>query len=170
MKEYEARKSTGIRKSSVSEAVASYSPTRSKYTQLTTILGGKHNLSKTIASEMDLIDLSRVGLPRKTLDILAAKMGVSMEKLSHLLHISIRTIQRKAATDHLSVHVSEQLLAMAEVIRRGHEVLGDEHQLEVWLHSELAALDHKKPIDLMDTTFGTGILLKILGRVEHGVY
>ena len=152
------------------EAASSYQALTPKYSHLTTILGGKNALSRKIENEMDLIHISRSGLPRKTLDVLAERLGITMEKLSGLLHISHRTIQRKATTDLLSVHVSEQLLSIAEVIRRGQEVLGDGHQLEVWLHSPLASIDHKKPIDFLDTTFGSRILLRLLGRLEHGVY
>lgn len=152
------------------EAASSYQALAPKYSHLTTILGGKSALAQKIENEMDLIHLSRAGLPRKTLDILAERLGITMEKLSGLLHISHRTIQRKAKTDLLSVHVSEQLLSIAEVIRRGQEVLGNGHQLEVWLHEPLVALGHKKPIDFLDTTFGSRILLRILGRIEHGVY
>jgi len=166
MKKY----STGDPTYIAAEAAVAYTALSPRYVELTTILGGRHILSQEIENEMDLINVSRTGLPRKTLDILAERLGVTMEKLSRLLHISLRTIQRKSKMEHLSVHVSEQILSIAEVIRRGQEVLGDGDQLEIWLHSEIPSLGDKKPIDLMDTTFGTQILLKILGRIEHGIY
>ena len=141
-----------------------------KYSKLAVILGGENALDNPIKSEMDLIHISRVGLPKKTLDSLSLKLGISMERLSKLLHISHRTLQRKSSSDHLSAHVSEQILAMAEVIRKGLEVFGNEKNLEIWLHSAMPSLDYRKPIDLMDTTFGTRMLLRIFGRIEHGVY
>ncbi len=156
---------------SLQEAALSYETQQTKYSQLVAIIGGKKALKKDINSEMDLVDVTRVGLPKKSLDTLAKKLGVSMERMSALLHISHRTIQRKLPTDHLSVHVSEQILSIAEVVRKGLEVFeDDEQELEEWLHGPISSLDYKKPIDLMDTTFGTRILIKILGRIEHGVY
>lgn len=156
--------------SAVFEPAVSYQTSTPKYSQLTAILGGKANIKFNLHNEMDLILLSRSGLPKKTLDSLSKRLGVTMERLSALLHISHRTLQRKSSTESLSVHVSEQILAIAEVIRRGIEVLGSSDNLEQWLHSELPSLDNKKPIDLMDTSFGTHLLLKTLGRIEHGVY
>lgn len=156
---------------SAQEAAVSYDTNETKYSQLVAIIGGKKALKKDINNEMDLVDVTRVGLPKKSLDTLAKKLGVSMERMSALLHISHRTIQRKSPTDHLSVHVSEQILSIAEVVRKGLEVFeDDEQELEEWLHGPISSLDYKKPIDLMDTTFGTRILIKILGRIEHGVY
>jgi putative toxin-antitoxin system antitoxin component (TIGR02293 family) len=152
------------------EPSIAYRPASERFTKLRAILGGTSALKSSLKSEHDLITLSRSGLPKKTLNTLAKKLGISMERLSALLHISHRTLQRKAPSDHLSVHVSEQILSIAEVIRRGLEVMGSQKNMELWLHSELPALDYKKPIDLMDTTFGTQIVLRILGRIEHGVY
>ena len=157
-------------KQSVNEAAASYASNESKYSQLIAIIGGKKALKKDISNEMDLVNVTRVGLPKKSLDALAQKLGISMERMSALLHISHRTLQRKSPSDHLSVHVSEQILSIAEVVRKGIEVFEDEEELEEWLHASISSLDYKKPIDLMDTTFGTRILIKILGRIEHGVY
>jgi len=156
--------------SGVEEAAIKYNSMTPKYHQLRAILGGETSIKNDIDNEMDLIHLTRKGLPKQSLDSVAGMLGISMEKLSGLLHISHRTLQRKAPTDSLSVHVSEQVLGIAEVIRRGLEVLGSEASLEVWLHSDLASLNHNKPIHFMDTTLGTAILVKILGRIEYGVY
>jgi uncharacterized protein (DUF2384 family) len=38
------------------------------------------------------------------------------------------------------------------------------------LYGNLLALGGQKPIDLLDTSFGTKLLIKELGRMEHGVY
>ena len=152
------------------EAAVIYTAIPPRYAQLTAILGGKSVIKHKISSEMDLIKVTREGLPKRTVSALAKKLNISMERLSDLLHISHRTLQRKAPADHLSVHVSEQILAIAEVIRRGLEVIGDDERLVLWLHSDLRSLEFKKPIDLMDTSIGTQMLLDILGRIEHGVY
>lgn len=152
------------------EPAVAYGASKNRYVELMTILGGGRPLNSKVKNELDLIGLSRIGLPKRTLDSIAYKLNITMERLSQLLHISHRTLQRKAPGDHLSVHISEQILAIAELIRRGTEVLGGERELEVWLHSELPALNDRKPIDLMDTGFGVQMLLRILGRIEHGVY
>ena len=156
--------------STVSEPAVAYSAQSDRYNHLLTLLGGTKTIKSKVHNELDLILLTRAGLPKKSLDTLSAKLGISMERLSRLLNISLRTLQRKKDTDHLSIHVSEQILAIAEVVIRGIEVLGSQQSLEIWLHSQLAFLNNRKPIDIMDTTIGTQLLLKILGRIEHGVY
>lgn len=156
--------------STVSEPAVSYSAQSDRYNHLLTLLGGTKTIKSKVHNELDLILLTRAGLPKKSLDTLSAKLGISMERLSRLLNISLRTLQRKKDTDHLSIHVSEQILAIAEVVIRGIEVLGSQQSLEIWLHSQLASINNRKPIDIMDTTIGTQLLLKILGRIEHGVY
>ena len=165
MKKYEIDNSSTAR-----EPLVSYQATPRKLSALEVILGGKGTLKQPLNSDMDLISLSRSGLPKKTLNSISKKLGITVERLSTLLHISYRTIQRKGPDDVLSVHVSEQIFAIAEVIRRGLEVIGDEDRLEQWLHSELPSLDFRIPLDLLDTIFGTRLLLRILGRIEHGVY
>lgn len=119
---------------------------------------------------LDKIRLSRAGVSRQSLDVVAGYLGVSLERLSHLLHISYRTILRKKKGDHMGVHISEQVIAMADVIRRGIEVMELESDFKVWLHTELPGLDHQMPISYLDTSFGATMILKILGRIEHGVY
>lgn len=152
------------------EAAVSYQKLTPRYAQLTAILGGKSAMKHKINSEMDLIQASREGLPKRTLTALAHKLDISMERLSGLLHISHRTLQRKGPSEHLSVHVSEQILAIADVVRKGLELFGSDERFALWLHSDLQSLDFQKPLDFMDTSFGTQILLKILGRIEHGVF
>lgn len=156
--------------STISEATVAYRSASDRYTDLITVLGGAQTIKNKVHNKMDLIQLTRSGLPKKSLDTLSTKLGISMEKLSQLLNISIRTLQRKNPTDKLSVHVSEHMLSIAEVIMRGTEVLGSERSFETWLHSTLTSLDDRKPIDIMDTSIGTQLILNILGRIEHGVY
>ena len=156
--------------STISEATVAYRSASDRYTDLITVLGGAQTIKNKVHNKMDLIQLTRSGLPKKSLDTLSTKLGISMEKLSQLLNISIRTLQRKNPTDKLSVHVSEHMLSIAEVIMRGTEALGSERSFETWLHSTLTSLDDRKPIDIMDTSIGTQLILNILGRIEHGVY
>ena len=117
----------------ISEALVRYNTSTKRYSQLVAIIGGSKSMNKHISNEMDLINMTRAGLPKKSLDSLAKKLGVSMERMSALLHISHRTIQRKSPSDNLSVHVSEQILSIAEVIRKGIEVMGDQDKLEICL-------------------------------------
>lgn len=156
--------------STLSEPAVAYRSAPDRYTDLISILGGAHAINKKVTNDMDLILLTRSGIPKKSLDTLSFKLGINMERLSQLLNISLRTLQRKEPTDKLSIHVSEHMLAIAEVILRGTEVMGSQQSLEAWLHSTFTSLDDRKPIDIMDTSIGTQLILNMLGRIEHGVY
>jgi len=162
------RKSSKDKISTVSESTASYRT--APYSGLRVILGGSKNVKAELSSEMDMVILSRQGLPKRTLGRIASLLGISMEGLSSLLHISHRTLQRKADSDLLSVHISEQVISIANVINRGLEVFGSEEAFKLWIHSEIPSINFMKPVLLLDTSFGSSLVLRMMGRIEHGVY
>lgn len=142
----------------------------SKYDKIKSVLGGSSNFKDPITSDLDLISISRKGLPKSVIVTISGLLGVSMEKMSALIHISHRTIQRKNPEDLLNVYSTEQILEIAEVISKGIEVFNSIDQFTKWLHQDIRYLNFQKPLDYLDTSFGTKMVLDILGRIEHGVY
>ena len=142
----------------------------SKYDRIISVLGGSSNLKETINSDLDLITISRRGLPKSVIITISSLLGISMEKMSDLIHISHRTIQRKSPEDLLNVYSTEQVLEIAQVISRGIEVFNSLEIFTKWLHQDIRYLNFQKPLDYLDTSFGTKMVLDILGRIEHGVY
>ena len=106
----------------------------SKYDKITSVLGGSSSLGTSINSDLDLITISRKGLPKSVITTISSLLGISMEKMSDLIHISHRTIQRKAPEDLLNVYSTEQILEIAQVISRGIEVFGSLDFFTKWLH------------------------------------
>lgn len=143
---------------------------QNKYQRITSVLGGSAAVGYSINSDMDLIEVTRKGLPKSVIQTLSTILSVSMEKMSQLLHVSHRTLQRKSDTDLLNVYPTEQILEIADVISKGIEVFGSVEKLAKWLHSELRHLNYKTPIAYLDTTFGVALVKDTLGRIEHGVY
>lgn len=139
-------------------------------TTLRTILGGSNTVKHPLSGDFDLIALTRTGIQKATLKSLASYMGIDMERLSSLLHSSYRNIQRKQDDDLLDTLKTEKVLELAAFAQRGIEVIGSKEYFAEWLQSPLPALSNKQPIDFLDTTFGIQMLLKLLGRLEHGVY
>jgi putative toxin-antitoxin system antitoxin component (TIGR02293 family) len=84
--------------------------------------------------------------------------------------VSHRTLQRKEDTELLNVFRTEQILEIAEVISRGIEVIGTIDSFSKWLHTEIRTLNYKRPLDFLDTSFGTKLIKDTLGRIEYGVY
>lgn len=141
-----------------------------KYDRIVSVLGGSLLVGQPLVSDIDLIQITRKGLPKSVIASVSIILNISMEKMSTLIHISHRTLQRKADNELLNVYCTEQILEIADVISRGIGVLGTIDSFSNWLHTELRALNYKKPLDFLDTSFGTKLIKDILGRVEHGVY
>ncbi|MBC7949796.1 MAG: DUF2384 domain-containing protein [Chitinophagaceae bacterium] len=55
-----------------------------------------------------------------------------------------------------------------EVFRRAEEIFED--QTTAWLNSPIPALGGQIPAELLGTPEGIELVLKILGRIEYGVY
>lgn len=141
-----------------------------KYDRIVSVLGGSIKVGRAINNDVDLIEITRKGLPKSVVVTVSNILGISMEKMSSLIHISHRTIQRKKDTELLNIYSTEQILEIAEVISRGIEVLGTIESFTAWLHNDIRALDYKKPLDYLDTTYGAKLVKDILGRIEYGVY
>jgi putative toxin-antitoxin system antitoxin component (TIGR02293 family) len=141
-----------------------------QYDTLRVILGGYKSVPGSLLNDMDLIDLSRHGVQKSTLKSLAHYLGITMEKMSSLLHTSHRNIQRKDEDELLDTLKTEKVLELAAFIKRGIDVTGSKDAFKEWLHSPIMALGNRKPIDFLDTTFGIQMALKVLGRLEQGVF
>ncbi|MBK6936783.1 MAG: DUF2384 domain-containing protein [Chitinophagaceae bacterium] len=141
-----------------------------KYNTFRVILGGNTSLQKPISGDYDLIALTREGIQKSTLKSLAAHLGISMEVMSRLLHSSHRNIQRKEEDELLDTLKTEKVLELAAFAQRGIEVIGSKEAFIEWVHSPLISLGNKTPLDFLDTTFGIQLVLKILGRLEQGVF
>ena len=141
-----------------------------KYDRIISILGGSVAIGQPIHNDIDLIEITRKGLPKSVVQTISNILSISMEKMSQLIHVSYRTIQRKSDKDLLNVYSTEQILEIAEVISRGIDVLGSLESFIKWLHKDIRALNYTKPLDFLDTSFGASLIKDILGRIEHGVY
>lgn len=141
-----------------------------RYSTFNVILGGKRHSEKLIPGDFDLIRLTREGVKKSSLKNLAAYLGISMEAVSALLHTSYRNLQRKDDEAILDTLKTERVLELASFTQRGIDVLGSREAFAEWVQSPLMALGNKQPLDFLDTSFGINFLLKILGRLEQGVY
>lgn len=141
-----------------------------QYETLRVILGGNKSMKKVIAGDFDLIAITREGIKKSTLKSLAEYLGISMEMMSRLLHTSHRNIQRKDEDELLDTLKTEKVLELASFAQRGIEVIGNKDAFIEWLHSPLMALGNKAPLDYLDTSFGIQMVIKVLGRLEHGVF
>jgi putative toxin-antitoxin system antitoxin component (TIGR02293 family) len=140
------------------------------YESMRVILGGNKSVLKPISGDADLVDLSRNGVRKSSLRSLSSYLGITMEALSGILHSSHRNIQRKDDNELLDVYKSEQAIEIAQVISKCLDIFGTKENMQQWLSSSVIALGGKRPIDLLDTSFGIRMIFTVLNRLEHGVY
>jgi len=89
---------------------------------------------------------------------------LSVLELISILPISIDTYKRKLA---FNPPVTEKVLEIEEVYRKGIDVFGDSfHQ---WMVTENIAIGGVAPKTLLKNSFGTRLLLDEIGRMEYGV-
>ncbi len=120
--------------------------------------------------ETYFIEVIRKGIPKKAIDHLMQKIGLSETEMAHILHVSKRTLQRRAPREILNPEQTERIIELAKLYSKGEEVLGEIGQFSEWMDQKLLALGNKKPKEFLDTSIGIRILLDELGRIEHGVY
>ncbi len=137
---------------------------------ITAILGGEEVLRKKIQSQMDLIELSQVGIPKDALVNLAKYLSFTIGQMAQLLPVTERTIQKYPPQKHFNSAVSEQILHIAEVAARGAEVFGTKDQFLSWLNHPSKAMANKTPMSLLNSRFGVEMVLDELGRMEYGVF
>lgn len=140
------------------------------YESMRVILGGSKSVLKPISGDADLVDLSRKGIRKSSLRSLSGYLGITMEALSSILHSSHRNIQRKDDNELLDVYKSGQAIEIAQVISKCIDIFGNKENMQEWLHSSVISLGGKRPIDLLDTSFGIRMIFNTLNRLEHGVY
>ncbi len=133
------------------------------------MLGGVGQVGQVVNSDIDLITITRKGLPKSVVYSVCEVLEVSMDRLSELLHISHRTLQRKSDDDLLGVSTTEQLFQIAEVVSNGIEVFDTLDNFRKWLHSTPYIFNGQKPLDFLDTRFGIQYVKNILGRIAHGI-
>jgi putative toxin-antitoxin system antitoxin component (TIGR02293 family) len=140
------------------------------YESMRVILGGNKSVLNPISGDADLVDLSRKGVRKSSLTSLSSYLGITMDALSGILHSSHRNIQRKDDNELLDVYKSEQAIEIAQVISKCLDIFGTKENMQQWLSSSVIALGGKRPIDLLDTSFGIRMIFTVLHRLEHGVY
>lgn len=133
------------------------------------VLGGEPVLRQALHNRLDLIALSRRGVPKAALVHLAQYLSCTLHDLVALLPVTERTLQRYSPQQLLNRMVSEHILQLAEVAARGVEVFGDKASFLAWLHHPHTALANHTPMSLLHSRFGAEMILDELGRLEHGI-
>lgn len=138
-----------------------------------TYLGGNntvHEAAHAYGAHSRIL-LIRKGLPVNSLNFLLKSSKLTRQELANILQVSARTMQRYDADQVLPSTVSEKLLLLNDLYEQASEVLGGgPENVTNWLRSTVAALGNQRPIDYLDTYEGMHEVMKVIGRLEWGVF
>jgi putative toxin-antitoxin system antitoxin component (TIGR02293 family) len=117
-----------------------------------------------------LIEIARKGLKMSYLHLVSKGLSLSLQEISTILHVSMRTLQRYAASKVLDSDISAKLLHLDALKTEGVDVFGSERDFNVWLRTELPVLQGHTPLSYLDTPFGFQLVQQVLGRIKHGIF
>lgn len=121
-------------------------------------------------SDLDFIKITRKGLSKDILLNISKILGATQEKLSELMHVTPRTLQRLKPNEPLDIYTTEQTIEMAKVASMGLAFFGNVKDFQTWLNTPIISLNNQKPLDLLDTSFGCSAVINTLNRIQHGIY
>ena len=111
----------------------------------------------------------REGLPVQTVESLAGCLHVTSATMQRWLSLSKQTYARRRKQGRLSALESDRVVRYAELLHRTVEFLGDIDAAACWLNTPSAALDGEAPLDHATTELGARDVLRLIGRLEHGI-
>ena len=127
-------------------------------------------LNTNITSDFDLLELTRRGIPKTAMLNLVKKISITLQEFSNIMHISERTFQRFDDSSLIKSEYSEKALELARLYARGEEVFGSLDKFKTWVKTPSYVLKNQTPFALLDTSIGFDLVLKELGRIEHGIF
>ena len=114
----------------------------------------------TISKEFTYADFEKV----------ASKTDFTQKEWSDILHISERTLQRYAKENStFSFSVTDRILQVDKVLKRGLEVFGSYEKFLLWIHDKPFMLEGRLSIRSLAGFEGINNVLTQLGRIEHGI-
>lgn len=114
--------------------------------------------------------LRREGPPARVIPNMAARLGLSQERLFEMLKLAKSTIKTRISEDLFLSPVEQVRIYRAEKVwARALDVLEDEQSAKRWITQEIRSLGGEAPLSLLDTDTGYKLVLDTLGRIEYGV-
>ena len=98
------------------------------------------------------------------------KVPFTLQEWSDILHISERTLHRYAkANSSFPFSVTDRVLQIDKVIKRGIHVFGSLEKFISWLRINPPALEGRISVHSLRSIEGINLIITQLGRIEHGI-
>jgi putative toxin-antitoxin system antitoxin component (TIGR02293 family) len=132
------------------------------------------------ATPLDRIELVKSRLPASQAKTIMSDLDIAAGAASRALNVPVSTLNRKTKMgDRLTQDESERVLGLARLIGQVQSMVdesGDPANFDArkwtarWLGEPLPALGGARPLDLMDTMEGQGLVSDTLARIQSGAY
>lgn len=127
------------------------------------------------ATDNDVVEKIRNGLPSHTLTRIEEKLGITRKDLASALKIPLRTFARRravkgaraATTARLPKGESDLVYRLARLYNFAVDALGGDEAAGLWLKTMNPALGNV-PLQMLDTEVGTREVENVLGRIRFG--
>jgi putative toxin-antitoxin system antitoxin component (TIGR02293 family) len=116
------------------------------------------------------MQIVRGGVTKTYLTKLKEETSLDYDALAQALSVTRATLINKKGSQKFNDHISEGIIAVAEVYSFGYEVFEDKDNFNHWMFSPNQALSGAVPFDLMDNQFGRDEIRNLIGRIAYGVY
>ncbi len=142
------------------------------YSHLVAFFGGIGvlKLQSNILSDFDILELTRRGIPKKAMLSLVNKISITLQEFSNIMHISERTFQRYEENSLVKTEYAEKAVELAILYARGEEVFGSLDKFKRWMKTPSHVFKDQTPFNLLDSSIGFDLVLKEIGRIEHGIF
>lgn len=131
------------------------------------------------ADPYERVEMIRHGVPAAAVRDMIETIPIASGDLLKSLRLSPATLSRKIKEDaNLSAEDSERVIGMARLIGQVQAMTADAEATGFdaarwtasWLQEPVPALGGARPVDLMDTMEGQGIVSRLLAQMESGAY
>lgn len=117
--------------------------------------------------ELQLIRRIRNGVKKEEWKDLISNIDSTEKELNFILPASISSMQKKQT---YSKETSERIYELAKLFGLGYDVFDTKDDFKKWLMTPSRALGNKKPFELLDSSFGFGIVENEIIRIRYNVY
>ena len=116
------------------------------------------------------MQIVRDGITKTYLANLKEETSLDYDALAQALSVTRSTLINKKGEQKFSDHISERIIAVAELYSYGYEVFEDKNNFNRWMFAPNQALSGATPFEFMDNQFGREEIRNLIGRIAYGVY
>lgn len=118
--------------------------------------------------EIEALTGQQFPLPYSSIDGLKAR-GFSSDELYAIVAPRRTLTRRKESGENLTVTESDRVVRIQHISDMADRIFGNRDKAQLWLRSEIIALDGQRPIDLLESETGARIVSDELLRIQYGI-